>query len=165
LNMLDNLLGFALAVAAYLALMLLVAIGRIGWQRLARRRMARRNRRPPEWWMTLLVRVDDESAVIRPAVQIRGDPLPKSVRVHLEVVDFTDRKRYAATLPFPPSALDSEFALPPFSLGDGMFVEPVLHWRWNVVLTKGRRELARWNQRLISFENLNAEAEIDSVRL
>jgi hypothetical protein len=163
--MLDTVLGFALAVAACLALALLAAVGRIVWQRLARRRAARRNRRPPEWWMTLLVRVDDENSVIHPAVQIRGDPVPKSARVRLEVVDFNDRKRFVTTRPFPPSALNSEFALLSFPLPAGMHVDDVLHWRWDVVLTRRRRELARWSQRLISFEDLNAEAEIHSVRL
>lgn len=163
--MLDYLVILAMGAAAYLGLAVVVASIRWGLQRIRTRRAKARTRRPPAWWITLLVRTTDAGGLVFPSVQFRGDPVPKRATLGLELFDGEGEKRVTVSRPLPMGAQAVEFALDPFAVPDGAQLDDVLRWRWDVVLKSGRRELKRWHEHLLALEGLNAEAEIESVPL
>jgi hypothetical protein len=124
-----------------------------------------RNRRPPEWWITLMVQTDETAPLLYPSVQFRGDPIPKSATLKLELFDQEGKKRVAISRSLPAGAQNLHFALNRILVPEEALLEEVLCWRWDVVLMARRGELRRWHEQLIALAGFNEEAEIGSPRL
>lgn len=116
---------------------------------------------PPSWFLTLLVDVDEEAELFRPSVQLRGSAVPWLTRIRLELVDEHGAIRLTSECPLPSWAIGAELPLPAFSPPDGVAVERVLAWRWDVVIEAEGRERARWREHPAAAGPLNAEAELE----
>lgn len=147
--------GAAVLIGAHL-LEILIVRGRA----LRARRIRARHARPPEWWITLVVETDPVVALVRAGVELRGDPIPKAAGLRLELVDGRGVKRATASRSLPAGVSNRHFCFDPIVIPYGAEVDEVLNWRWDVVLSSGRRRLERWQKRLIPLQGLNAEGEI-----
>jgi hypothetical protein len=116
---------------------------------------------PPSWSLTLLVEVDDDAGLFRPSVQLRGSELPVVARLRLELVDESGSIRVSTETRLLRSAIGREVALPAFSAPDGVAVEHVLQWHWDVVLEDSRGERKRWREHPAPAGALNDEAELE----
>jgi hypothetical protein len=116
---------------------------------------------PPDWSLSLLVRVDEGEGVIHPSVQVRGAGEERRGRINLELVDAEGAVRLAVKRSFPTKALNTELPLPAFVPPEGATLEDVLRWRWDITLGNGSGEPLRWQEHPSPTGVLNAEAELD----
>lgn len=112
-----------------------------------------------------MVRVDDRGSLIHPAVQLRGDPVPKSAALTLELFDHSGKRRIRSTRPLQAGAEHGHFPLDAITLREGVLLKEVLAWRWDIVLKAGHRELKRWHEYPTALDGLNPEGEIASSRV
>jgi hypothetical protein len=158
----EFLLDAALFVAALAAIALGAELTRRGYRR--RAGLARAEpwpTQPPSWALTLVVDVDESSAVLRPSVQLRGSGILSPARVRLQLVDENGTIRCTSERSLPPAAIGRQLALPPFAPPDRVSADEALRWAWDVVIEDERGELARWREFPAPAGRLNAEAELD----
>lgn len=159
--MVRSLIVLGLLEAAYLVLLLVVAVvGATREARAGRRAGGHVQAGPTSWSMSLVVEVDEDHSRVCPAVQLHGSPLPSGAEVRIEVVDPRDGARTVSRRSLPASAIGSHIPLPGFSLPEGTSVERVLRSTWHVVIEDRTGERARWTERLTAVGQLNAEAEL-----
>jgi hypothetical protein len=166
----DEIVGalFALWVGARLGV--LTAQGVIRLAQTASRRISRRRappppppeppRWPPDWRLSLLVRLDEGEGVLHPSVQVRGLGEQRRGRIRLELVDGDGDVRLAVKRPFPATALNTELPLPSFAPPEGANPAEVLGWRWDITLTIDDEAALHWHEFPSPTGVLNVEAEL-----
>lgn len=120
---------------------------------------------PPSWKLSLLVDVVERGGQFYPSIQLRGSPVRGGATIRLELVDRSGATRAVTSRSLPPGAIGAELMLPAFAAPDGVRVEQVLTWHWDVVISDGHGELARWREHPGLAGELNAEAEIEIPRV
>ena len=121
---------------------------------------ARPTARRPQWELTLLVRLDEESGLISPLVQISGYPVSQG-RVVVELPDENGGALLRAEKTLSAEAPSTNVEFEPLSFPAGASAEDLAGRRWLVRLEKENgRQLAYWSRRLVSAGALNCEAEL-----
>jgi len=123
---------------------------------------ARRRKASPIWWAALIVRVDDLGSLVYPAVQLRGDPVPKPAALSLELFDHEGKRRIRTSRPLPAGSENAQFPFDAIAISQGTQMQDVLAWRWDIVLRSRRRELKRWHEYPRALDGLNPEGELAS---
>jgi hypothetical protein len=121
---------------------------------------SRPTERRPQWKATLLVKLDEESGLISPLVQISGYPVSRG-RVVVELTGESGGALLRAEKTLSAEAPSTNVQLEPVPVPAGTRAEDLAGREWHVRLEKENgRKLARWSKRLVSSGAINCEAEL-----
>lgn len=152
------------AIAGFAALLVLLTLVVAAFEAIRARRSVRARPAPTAddagWALSLLVEVDHGLNLIRPGVQLRGDPIGDRAAIRISIVDTAGRTRLQFGRDVPADAVGTELALPAFSPPPGLGTEELLGWTWRITLHRAGRQVARWVERPRRTGALSAEGEI-----
>ena len=120
----------------------------------------RPSRRRPKWNLTILVKLDEQSGLITPRVQVSGYPVSRG-RVVVELPDERGGALLRAEKALSAEEPSTNVQLEPVPFPAGAGAEDLAGREWLVRLEKeSGRKLACWSRRLVSSGAINREAEI-----